>query len=247
MPDVLGYRAKVGVLIPSTNTIVEAEYNAIAPHGVTIHAGRMHVPRPSVNSDADTTTLLDDVRAGVPTAIRDVMTCEPDHLLMGMSAPTFYGGIAGMRAYEAQVSEQAGIAATSGAGAMLAALEALGARRIAVLSPYQPVNDEQVVAFFEEAGCAFTAYQALRSPSATAIAEVTDDQLRPLLAELAASKPDAVLQVGTNLAMARLADEAERWLGMPVVAINAATLWCGLRALGIDDAIRGFGCLLRDH
>jgi maleate isomerase len=58
---------------------------------------------------------------------------------------------------------------------------------------------------------------------------------------------DALLQVGTNLSMVRLADEAERWLGKPVIAINAATLWHALRNNGIADRIAGAGPLLRDH
>ena len=46
MPDAIGYRANIAMLIPSTNTVVEAEYASIAPRGVTVHAGRMYVPRP---------------------------------------------------------------------------------------------------------------------------------------------------------------------------------------------------------
>jgi len=56
--------------------------------------------------------------------------------------------------------------------------------------------------------------------------------------------------VGTNLSMVRLADEAERWLGKPVLAINAATLWHALRSNGIgpDARVRlaPAGALIRD-
>ena len=55
------------------------------------------------------------------------------------------------------------------------------------------------------------------------------------------------MQAGTDLAMADLAGEAERWLGIPVIAINVATYWSALRANGIDDRIRGFGALLSEH
>jgi len=48
--------------------------------------------------------------------------------------------------------------------------------------------------------------------------------------------------------MVHLADEAERWLGKPVLAINAVTLWHVLRASGIADEQRGCGSLLlREH
>ena len=55
------------------------------------------------------------------------------------------------------------------------------------------------------------------------------------------------MQIGTNLSMVRLADEAERWLAKPVLAINAVTLWHALRGNGIPDQMRGFGSLLREH
>jgi maleate isomerase len=57
---------------------------------------------------------------------------------------------------------------------------------------------------------------------------------------------DALVQAGTNLSMLRLADEAERWLGKPVIAINAAIWWMALRDNGIDDKIEGCGRLLRE-
>jgi maleate isomerase len=66
------------------------------------------------------------------------------------------------------------------------------------------------------------------------------------LKELAALRPDAILQAGTNLAMIDLAAEAERWLGLPVVAVNAATYWQALRSNGIDDPIYGYGRLLEE-
>ena len=58
---------------------------------------------------------------------------------------------------------------------------------------------------------------------------------------------DAIGQAGTDLAMADLADEAERWLGIPVIAINVATYWSALRANGIGDRVEGFGSLLAEH
>jgi maleate isomerase len=58
---------------------------------------------------------------------------------------------------------------------------------------------------------------------------------------------DAIVQAGTDLAMADLAGEAERWLGIPVIAINVATYWAALRVNGIQDRIRGFGALLSEH
>jgi maleate isomerase len=67
-----------------------------------------------------------------------------------------------------------------------------------------------------------------------------------VLRDLDGPDVDAILQVGTNLSMVRLAAEAEQWLGKPVIAINTATYWHALRANGIDDRMSGFGRLLSD-
>jgi maleate isomerase len=57
---------------------------------------------------------------------------------------------------------------------------------------------------------------------------------------------DALVQAGTNLSMVTLADEAECWLGKPVIAINAAIWWIALRDNGVEDKVHGCGRLLRE-
>ncbi|MFE0425465.1 hypothetical protein [Streptomyces sp. NPDC058953] len=242
-----GRRAGFAVLVPSTNTVVEAEYADLAPPGVTVHTGRMFVPAPSVASDDDTTRLLADVRGKVPDALRSVLTCRPDRVLLGMSAPTFYGGVEGAEAYEAEIAALAGVPAVAGSTACATALRALGARRIAVLSPYRPVNDTEVRRYFGEAGFTVTGYRSLLCTSATQIAEVGEEDIVPVVEELAATEPDAIVQVGTNLWFAGLAAELEERLDLPVVAINTATLWTALRAHGITDRADGAGRLLARH
>ncbi len=88
----------------------------------------------------------------------------------------------------------------------------------------------------------------LECKSWTAIAEVTPDILRDKLIELNGNgrDVDAILQVGTNLSMVRLAAAAELWLGKPVIAINTATYWHALRKNGISDKIAGLGRLLEE-
>jgi maleate isomerase len=71
--------------------------------------------------------------------------------------------------------------------------------------------------------------------------------IRAALYELCEAGVDAIVQVGTDLVMTQLADEAERWLGKPVIAITAAMLWHALRASGMADQMHGLGSLLRDH
>ena len=67
------------------------------------------------------------------------------------------------------------------------------------------------------------------------------------LRELNESSAEVLVQVGTNLGMARMAAEAEKWLNKPVIAINTATYWFAMRDNKIDDVIEGFGSLMTDH
>ena len=93
MPDVAGFRAKIATIVPSTNTIVEADFSHLFRiPGVTFHTGRMYIERPALDSNDAFAELLEQVDHAFDTALRDVMTCEPDYLVMGMSAPTFWGG-----------------------------------------------------------------------------------------------------------------------------------------------------------
>ena len=82
--------------------------------------------------------------------------------------------------------------------------------------------------------------------SQKAKAHTTEDELRDALIELNESGAEAIVQVGTNLSMVRLAAEAERWFHKPVVAINAATWWMALRENGINDKLYGYGRMFED-
>jgi len=247
MTDVLAYRKVFGVLAPSTNTIVEADFNTMRVPGVTPIFGRIHIRNQNLSSDADFENLLAQVREEQGRTIERVLTAEPDYMVMGMSAETFWEGMEGNRRFVKKVSEGAGgLGVASGAEACEKALQLFGAKKIAVVTPYQPVGDENVVKFFSELGFEVTAIRGLRCPTAVAIARVSEGTLRDTLVELDKTDPDAIVQVGTNLSMLRLADEAERWLGKPVIAINAATWWFALRQNEIHDPIYGVGRLLRE-
>ncbi|MEY3136467.1 MAG: hypothetical protein RL580_199, partial [Pseudomonadota bacterium] len=90
--DAQGYRKLFGVLGPSTNTIVQPDFDDMRPHGVTNHYSRIYTPNSRAVSDETFMAATQKISQGVIDAVRSVMTCEPDYLVMGMSAITFYGG-----------------------------------------------------------------------------------------------------------------------------------------------------------
>lgn len=247
-PDRLGWRAKFGVIVPSTNTIVEPEFHAMSVPGVTPHMSRIHIRDMHFADDEGMLRLLEQIRSEIGHAVDRVMTAQPDYMVMGMSAETFWDGLEGNRQFIAQIRERSGgLGVATGAEGCERALRLYGARRIGVVTPYQPIGDENVRRFFTDLGFEVVAVKGLRCPHAIAIAEVTERQLMDAIGEVDDAGVDAIVQCGTNLCMSQLADEAERWLDKPVVAINAATWWMALRDNGIEDKLQGFGSLLREH
>ena len=134
-----------------------------------------------------------------------------------------------------------------GSEASQAALKAYGAKKIAVITPYQPVGDKNVKRFFEECGFDVVRIKGLKAKSPVLIAHFSENELRDAILEVNGDYVDAIIQAGTNLAMARLAGTAEHWLNKPVIAINTATYWHALRTNGFKDRMAGFGTLLSAH
>ncbi len=247
MPDVVGYRAKFAAIVPSTNTVVEHDFNMMAPPGVSIHAGRFMIDRPALSNDEEFLDLINQVLTNVGDAVANVKTCKPDYYVMGMSAGTFWNGLAGNKDFEARIDGYTGgVPCSTGATACREVLNRLGLKKISVLTPYQPIADKEVANFFTEAGFDVVKSRGLKCPNATAIAEVTEDELVDVLNDMNVSDCDAIVQCGTNLSMVRLAAEAEKFFRKPVIAINTATLWHALRASGINDQVRGFGSVMSD-
>ena len=177
------------------------------------------------------------------------MTCAPDYLVMGMSAITFFGGAAGADEFQRKVESEAGVGISIGSHSCTAALQAYGGiKRIAFLTPYYPVANDQVRQYFTDSGFTVVRDICLKCPSWTGIAEVPTEVTRAALIELNGDgrDTDAIVQVGTNLSMVKLAAAAELWLGKPVIAINTATYWHALRANKITDKIQGLGRLLEE-
>ncbi|MBI3967385.1 MAG: arylmalonate decarboxylase [Chloroflexi bacterium] len=247
MRDVLGYRAKFGVLAPSTNTIVAPDFYAMAPPGVTNHFSRIYIANQNMRDNTEAENLLLQIRASIEQAVREVKTCEPDYMVMGMSSETFWFGKQGNQDFIERIRNWTGLDCATGASATDLALRLFGAKRISLVSPYQPVFNERVKIYFEQCGYEVVAVDELKCPNAIAIAHVDEDTLRQAILRVNLPDVDAIVQVGTNLSMLQLADEAERWLKKPVIAINAAIYWQALRANGVKDKFRGFGTLLREY
>ena len=219
----------------------------MAPLGVTNHTARFLIPNMALNSNADFEQLVVEIKATLDDAIDGLTPAAVDHVIIGISAESFWDGADGADKLQKRLEAKAGCTMTLGSAAARSALLAVGAKRLGVVTPYWPVADDRVRHYFGECGFEVVALKGLKASSPVNIAEQSEETLRQAMIEVNTDEVDAIIQVGTNLGMAQLAGEAERWLGKPVIAINTALYWHALRQNSIDDKISGWGRLLMDY
>lgn len=219
----------------------------MAPPGVTFHTARLYLAQPSIRTPAEAQQAAAAFQDALAIALRDVTTAEVDHLMIGVSALSFMGGVAGSRRFEESLKKMTDVPATSASAAAIAALRLHDVKQIGILSPHPAMLDEHYVRFFSESGYEVAKLHRIDCPTTLAIAMVEEARIHSALHDLVEAGSEVIVQVGTDLVFTRLADEAERWLDRPVIAVNAAMLWHALRARGIEDQLSGRGSLLRVH
>ena len=246
MPDTLGYRKRIGVVVPSTNTTVQPETDMLRVPGVTCHTGRVTIKERPLNTEEAFYEHMQMMRDGMGTAIDQIMTGGLDHLIMGIALKSFWGGVAAADKLQADLTQRAGVGISMGSTASVAALNKLGARKIAILTPHQPRGDEMVRAYFVEAGFEVVRLVGLKCATPRLIAQVPLQDIRNALRGLDGDDVEALLALGTALPAASVAAEAEHWLGKPVLAVNVVSYWHALRQCGITDRVLGHGRILEE-
>lgn len=250
MNDTLGWRRKYGVVTPSTNTVVQPEYDNLRPAGVTNHISRMHIPDEPVRSDADFNELIRRIDVALEESIDRVVTCRPDHIVLGISAESIWGGgTEPSRKIAKRIRARAGdLPITQAADALPAAFQAMGIKKkIGLVTPYFPVAATHLEKFFAEFGLTVARAEHLSRPGPVEIGFTTVDQLIDALKKVDGDDIDGIVQFGANLPMQAVSAEAERWLRKPVLAVNTVTYWHALRTGGIKDKVYGYGRLMWEH
>jgi maleate isomerase len=229
-------RARLGVLVPSGNTIAEPELRAMLPAGVGLFVTRLKL---TGSSEAELLAMLDTLESG--TAL--LADAQPDAIAFHCTAvSTFAPHMAAD--IRARMTRTSPIPALATADAILAALAALHAKRILLVTPYiEAVHQREIdyltASGFQVAGggclgVATNAAMALISPEAIA------DQVRTEASGVAA---DVCFISCTAIRSAGLIAMLEAELGFPVITSNQVLAWYALRRLGIADAPSGFGRL----
>lgn len=242
MPDVLGFGARIGLLVAATNTVAEPELHHLAAgaRGVTVHTSRIEVRDGSLHDDAAEATFDQQLRDGLRDASERLLATAPDYVLLAESGVSFSDSASFTRGLE----EVLDVPVTTVADALARGLMALGVRRIGVVTPFQASGEQRCLDTLRERGFEVVASHSLRVPSAWELAEVGPRTLREALQRVDGPAVDALVQVSGSIASARLADELEQEQGKPVLVATTAIFWDALRRLGFGDQVIGFGRLL---
>jgi maleate isomerase len=242
--DTMAWRAKVAVVVPATNTVVQPEMEAMRPPGVTNHVTRMQLPPRPYDDQEEYKKALETEQGNLEDALKLVMVCEPHVVAHGHSIHSFRGD--GQRALDEEKRLEAlcGVPFITPSRAVLAGLEALGnPRRIAILTPYWPPADDMIAGFFRSCGYDVVATHGLKAVGPTAVARFTRDQILQGFVDADSLRVEALIHVGTNLPVSSMTPEIEKKLGKPLIGVNVATYWLALRRLGIVDRLPGMGLL----
>lgn len=234
MSDTLAPRAIIGVMTPAMNTVVQPELELLRPDGVTNQMQRFRLGGDKVSDDIEQEAQM-------------LMDCGPKALAVGLTTDAGPGGIKKLAARCEEVATTIGIPVFNASQADHAALKAFGARRIAIVTPFNAEVDQVVKANAEEAGFDVLAIKGTEAPSLPAICETPIADVKHVFHFVADSECDAILQVGTALPVVAIVEELEAELNKPIVACNAAVYWQTLRAIGISDQLQGFGRLFSEH
>lgn len=233
MPDAMGFEHAIGVITPSGNLVVERVTAALLRDLPTVSA---HFSRIAVHGDRDPFPDSYDLE-GMLAAARLLAHAAPGAILWNGSKG-FAIGIAHDRDLVRRIEDTTGIPAFTSSLALLAALERLGARRVALVTPYAPAYQARLAARLAEEGIEVVAESHLGLTDNLSYASVAPARIAGQIAEAAerASRPEAVLTWCTNYAAALVAAEAEAATGLPVLDATLLPVWQALRVLGADTA-----------
>jgi maleate isomerase/arylmalonate decarboxylase len=233
-------RAKVGLIVPPTNTVNEAEWCRMMPDGVTFHTVRMPI-HPPAHTPEERQALIDDIGRKV----KELAQARVDVVAYACTAGSM---VTPPHSLPDAVTKATGVAMVTTAASIVDALQALGATNISIATPYHDALNDHEVAFLNNSGIGVKRIKGLGigANGPADYPRIAETPLREIAAHAKAAfvpGSDALLITCTDFPTLPLIAALEDELGVPVVTSNQATLWGALCAAGVLEARPGLGRL----
>lgn len=227
-------RARIGLIIPSSNRLSEPQFHQYCPPGVVPHVTRLRITQPRMRPPLE---MLDEIRDAA-TMLADA---KCDIIVFHCTGSSMESGVDADREVVDVIRKTTGRAATSTASALLEAFRALEARRLVLVSPYQQNTAE--IAYLREAGLEVLHDRALALAGSDGLCSAPADLFLQTTLEEADPAADAYFISCTNIRSPEVVEALEARLARPVVTSNQGTLWYCLRACSLPDVVPGLGTL----
>ena len=232
----LPVRARIGLIIPSSNRLTEPQLQRHAPPGVQVHVTRLRITGPYKAPVVDLLPRIADAAAALADAQCDVIVFHCTANSMDSGAEMGRRIIETMRSATGRPVETTGSALTE-------ALSALDARKLVSISPYAPAVSQRESEYLAEEGFDVVRERSLDLPGSDAYIAIPPEEWVRVAEEEADPDADAYLFSCTNIHSIDIIEDLEARLDRPVVTSNQATLWTCLRQCGQTDVLPGLGRL----
>lgn len=229
-----GYRGRLGLIVPSSNTTNEPEFWRGSPDGVSVYSARMMLE--SVNEE-ELIDMADDVRA----AVKKLSTAQVDVIAFGCTTGSLVKGVGYDEKIQNLIEETAGVPGIATSTAIMHAFDALGAESLSIATPYIEEMNTKEVEFLEENGYSVSSVSGLEIEPNIDIGRQEPSTAYRLAKSVDRPEADAVFLSCTNFRSLDIIEKLEADLGKPVISSNSATLWAALQLLDIDTTDIGLG------
>ncbi|HEX2827115.1 MAG TPA: decarboxylase [Burkholderiales bacterium] len=231
--------ARIGLLVPSSNTTVEPEFYRALPRGVTLHTARLFLTR--IAPDAILGMVQD-----METQAKLLASADVDVIVLGATAPSFLNGLGYDRELIAKLEAATGKRATTTSTALVEAIRHIGAKRVVLGSAYDEKVNGIAAAFLRASGLDVADMAGLALVDNLLVGRLSPDTAYDLAMKVNRPDVDAIVLSCTNWQTMDAIEKIERDTGKPVISTTQATIWAALRAIGHTEPIQGYGRLLRE-
>ena len=235
-------RARIGVLVPFTNTNLEADMMLLRPTGVSFHFARL--AGYDVDAIPDSRQMAGLGAASLDEPLRLLSGVRPDIVMYGCTSATLTHGAEFDRDLARRISRTSGAKTVTAAGSLVQATRTLGVSRIGFASPYVAQINDEAVAFL--AACGIETVSRFDYPVALGNygqGELDPDQVFDLGIKADGPDAQAVVLSCTDMRSVEVIDRLETTLGKPVISSNQAMLFAALELLALDIGFPGYGTL----
>jgi maleate isomerase len=237
----IGWRARLGFLVPPGNPTVEAEMIAMAPDGVSLHFHRMlaHGTPGSLEGQSERNrSMVEHIDDGIEL----LAMVKPDVIVVAHTATSYHLGRRGEADMLDRLERATGGRVVTAFGSVAHALERLNIHKLALGTPYSAEVTSQGKAHLEAHGFEIVKFDNLRGVEN--IYDTTAEHAYALARSVDADDADGVFLSGTGMPTVTVLESLEQDLDKPVISSASAMMWHALRLAGVGQSVMGYGRLL---